>query len=174
MSMVGVSSWSIELLFREVRIVSSENFVRRLSNLAMWQRATNSNVVEDFGTAPLVVQPEDEAETRGALPEKVFNSQKVDFSASEKFFEQCLSGKRSWPSPKPEDTLAIPLPQRALTSFAREHDKLLTLFLSSVVQPNTVLMIAFQANQSDGCSTPCAGVQVLLGHVKNLTTTAAL
>ena len=111
MSMVGVSSWSIELLFREVRIVSSENFVRRLSNLAMWQRATHSNVVEDFGTAPLVVQPEDEAETRGALPEKVFNSQKVDFSASEKFFERCLSGKRSWPSPR--------WPQRALTS--RDH-----------------------------------------------------
>ena len=66
-----------------------------------------------------VVQPEDEAETRGALPEKVFNGQKVDFSAGEKFFERCLSGKPSWPSPKPEGTMAIPLAQAALTFFAR-------------------------------------------------------
>ena len=84
------SSWSIELLFNEARRVSCENFARRLSNLAMWHRAANSNVVEVFGRAPLVVQPEDEAETRGALPEKVFNSQKVDFSAGEKFFVRCL------------------------------------------------------------------------------------
>ena len=86
---------------------------RRLSNLALWHRAANSYIVEDFGRAPLAVQPEDEAETRGALPEKVFNSRKVDFSAGEKFFEQCLSGKPSWPSPKPEDTMAIPLVQGA-------------------------------------------------------------
>ena len=79
----------------------------------MWHRAANSYIVEDFGRAPLAVQPEDEAETRGALPEKVFNSRKVDFSAGEKFFEQCLSGKPSWPSPKPEDTMAIPLVQGA-------------------------------------------------------------
>ena len=63
------SSWSIELLFNEARRVSSENLARRLSNLAMWHRAANSSVVEDCGRAPLVVQPEDEAETRGALPE---------------------------------------------------------------------------------------------------------
>ena len=72
--MVGVSSWSIELLFNEDRRVPSENLARRLSNLAMWHRTANSFFVEDFGRAPLVVQPEDEAETRGALPEKVFNS----------------------------------------------------------------------------------------------------
>ena len=63
-------------MFDEARRVSSENLARRLSNLAMWHRAANSNVVEEFGRAPLVVHPEDEAETRGALPEKVFNSQK--------------------------------------------------------------------------------------------------
>ena len=72
-----VSSWSIELLFNEARRVSSVNLARRLSNLAMWQRAVNFYVVENFRRAPLVAQPEDEAETRGALPEKVFNSQKV-------------------------------------------------------------------------------------------------
>ena len=83
------------------------------------------------------MQHEEEAETRGALPQKVFNSQKVDFSAGEKFFEWCLSGKPSWPSPKPEDTMAIPLAQGALTFFAREYDKLQTLFLSRVVQPGT-------------------------------------
>ena len=71
----------------------------------MWHRAANSHVVEDFGRAPLVVQLEDEAETRGALPEQVFNSQKVDFTAGEKFFERCLSGKPSWLSPKPEDRM---------------------------------------------------------------------
>ena len=43
----------------------------------------NSYVVEDFGSAALVVQPEDEAETRGVLPEGMFNSQKVDCSAGE-------------------------------------------------------------------------------------------
>ena len=88
------SSWSTELLFNEARIVSSENVARQLSSLAMWHRAANSHVVEDFGRAPFVVQPEDEAETRGALPEKVFNSQKVHFS--------------------PEDTMAIPLAQGSL------------------------------------------------------------
>ena len=67
--------------------MSSENIARRLSNLAMWHRAAKSYVVEDFGRAPLIVQLDDEAETCGALPEKVFNSQKVDFSAGEKFFD---------------------------------------------------------------------------------------
>ena len=134
------SSWSIELLFNEARRVSSENLARRLSNLAMWHRAAYSRVVEDFGRAPLVVQPWDEAETRGALPEKVFNKEKVDFSAGEKFFERCLSGKPSWPSPKPEDTMAIPLAQGDLRFFAREYDKLQTPFLSSVVQPGTGLI----------------------------------
>ena len=61
------------------------------------------------------------AETRGALPEKVFNSEQVVFGAGEKFFERCLSGKPSWPSPKAEDTF-----------FAGEYDN---LFLSRVVQP---------------------------------------
>ena len=80
---------------------------------AMWHRAANSCVEEDFGRVPLVVQLEDEAVTRGALPEKVFNSQKVDFSVGEKFFERCLSGKPSWSSLKPEGTMAIPLAQGA-------------------------------------------------------------
>ena len=80
------------------------------------------------------------AKTRGALPEKVFNSQKVDFSAGEKFFERCLSGQPSWPSPKPEDRMAIPLVQGAWTFCAREHDKLQTLFLGRVMQPSTVLI----------------------------------
>ena len=88
------SSWSIELLFNEARRVSRENLARRLSNLAMWHRATNFHVVEVCGRVPLVVRLEDEAETRGALPEKVFNSQEVEFSAGEKFFERCLSGRR--------------------------------------------------------------------------------
>ena len=100
--------------------MSSDNLARRLSNLATWHRAANSNVVEDFGRTPLVVQPEDEAETRGVLPEKVFHSQKVDFSAGEKFFERCLSGKPSWPSPKPEDTMVNLLAQGALSFFAGE------------------------------------------------------
>ena len=39
----------------------------------------------DFGRAALVVQPENEAETRGALPEKVFDSQNGDVGAGEKF-----------------------------------------------------------------------------------------
>ena len=80
--------------------------------------------MENFGTAPLVVQPEDEAEMLGALPEEVLNSQKVDFSAGEKFFERCLSAKASWPSLKPE-----------VSFFAGEYDKLQTPFLSRVVQP---------------------------------------
>ena len=48
----------------------------------------------------MAVQPEGEAETRGASPEEMFNSERLDFSAGEKFFE----GKPSWPSPMPEDT----------------------------------------------------------------------
>ena len=44
-------------------------------------------VVEGFGRAPLAVQLEGEAETRGASPEEMFNSQRLDFSAGEKFFE---------------------------------------------------------------------------------------
>ena len=127
--------------------------------------------MEDFGRAPLVVQPEDEAETRGALPEEMFNSRKVDFSAGEKFFERCLSGKPSWPSPKPQDTMAIPLAQGALSFFAGEHDKMQTLFLSRVVQPGTVLIVHV--------GLPCElvgwvlntsrwGVQVLLGHVQKI------
>ena len=51
----------------------------------------------------------------------MFKSQKADVSAGEKFFERCLSGKPSWPSPMPEDTF-----------FAGEYDN---LFLSRVVQP---------------------------------------
>ena len=47
------------------------------------------------------MQPEGEAETRGTLPEEMFNSESVDFSAGEKFFED----KLSWPSPTPEDTI---------------------------------------------------------------------
>ena len=163
------SSWSIELMFNEARRVSSENLGRRLSNLALWHRAANSLVVEDFGSGPLVVQPEDEAETCGALPEKVFNSQKVDFSACEKFFERCLSDKPSWPSPKPEDTMAIPLAQGALSFFAGEYDKLQTLFLSRVVQPDTVLIgHDWLPGGPVGwvLSTWRWGVQVLLGHVK--------
>ena len=62
-----VSSWSIELLFNEARRVSSENLALRLSNLAMWHRAASSSVVEYFGTAPLVVQPEDKAERENVL-----------------------------------------------------------------------------------------------------------
>ena len=135
----------------------------------MWHRAANSNVVEDFRRAPLAVQPEDEAETRGALPEKVFNSQKVDFGASEKFFERCLSGKPFWLSPKPENTMAIPLAEGALSFCAGEYDKLQTLFLSRVVQPSTVLIghdwlpsapVGWVRN------TWRWGEQVLLGHVK--------
>ena len=73
-------------------------------------RAANSYVVEDFGIHPWLCR------------------------------FQCRSGKPSWPSPKPEDTVAIPLAQLALTFFAREYDKLQTLCLSRVVQPGTVLM----------------------------------
>ena len=115
------------------------------------------------------LQPEDEAETRDAFSEKVFNSQKVDVSAGEKFFERCLSGKPSWPSPKPEDTMAIPPAQGALTFFAREYDKLQTLSLSRVVQPSTVLIgHDWLPSEPVGwvLNTSRWGVQVLLGHVK--------
>ena len=70
----------------------------------------------------------------------MFYSQKVDFRAGEKFFERCLSGKPSWPSRKPEDTMAIPLAQVCLTFFEGAYDKLQTLFLNRVVQPSTVLI----------------------------------
>ena len=115
------------------------------------------------------MQLEDESETRGALPDKVFNSQKVDFSAGEKFFERCLSGKPSWPSPKPEDTMAIPLAQGALTFFAREYDKLQTLFLSRVMQPGTVpIGHDWLPGEPVGwvLNTSRWSVQVLLQHVK--------
>ena len=70
---------------------------------------------------------------------------------------------------QPEDTVAIPLAQEALTFFAREDDQLQTLFLSRVVQPCTVLMghdrlpsepVGWMLNTSRW------GVQVLLWHVK--------
>ena len=156
-------------MFNEARRVSSQNLARRLSNLAMWHSAANSNVVEDFGRVPLVMQIEDEAETRGALPEKVFNSQKVDCSGGEKFFERCLSCKLSWPSPKPEDTMAIPLAQAALSFFAGEYDKLQTLLLSRVVQPGTVLVgLDWLPGELVGWvfNTSRWYVQVLLVHVK--------
>ena len=146
---------------------TNENLARRLSNLVMWHSAASSKTVEHFGRAPLVVQPEDEAETRGALPEKVINSQKVDFSAGSKFFEWCLSGKSSWPSTKLEDTMAIPLGQGALSFFAGVYDKLQTL--SCVVQPGTVLIgHDWLPNELVGwvLNTSRRGVQVLRGHVK--------
>ena len=70
---------------------------------------------------------------------------------------------------QPEDTLAIPLVQGALTFFASEYDKLQTLFLSCVVQPSTVLighdwfpgeLVRWVPNTSRW------GMQVLLEHVK--------
>ena len=71
-----------------------------------------------------------EAETRGALPEKVFNSQKVDFSAGEKFFERCLSV---------ETFLAIPLAQEGLVVLCgRVRQVADYVFLNRVVQPGTV------------------------------------
>ena len=69
----------------------------------------------------------------------------------------------------PEDTLAIPLTQGALTFFARKYDKLQTLFLSRVVQPSTV-RIGHDWQPSEPVewvlNTSRWGVQVLLGHVK--------
>ena len=99
----------------------------------------------------------------------MFDSRKVDFSAGEKVFERCLSRKLFWPSPKPEDTMAIPLAQGALTFFAREYDKLQTLFLSRVVQPGTVLIgHDWLPGEPVGwvLNTSRWGVLVLLGHVQ--------
>ena len=123
--------------------------------------------MENFGTAPLVVQPEDEAEMLGALPEEVLNSQKVDFSAGEKFFERCLSAKASWPSLKPEDTMAFPLAQGALSFFAGEYDKLQTPFLSRMVQPG--MLHDWLPGEFVGwvLNTSRWSVQMLLGHVKS-------
>ena len=88
------SSWSIELLFNEARRVSSENLARRLSYLAMWHRAANSYIVEDFGRAPLVVQPEDEAETRGPCQRRCSTVRRmISFSAGEKFLRAVSVGQ---------------------------------------------------------------------------------
>ena len=115
------------------------------------------------------MQPEDEAGTSGALLKEMFKGQMVDFSAGQKFFERCLSGKPSQLIPKPEDTMVTPLAQRALTFFAGEYDKLHTLFLSRVMQPGTVLIgrdwlpgepVGWVLDTSRWC------VQVLLGHVQ--------
>ena len=65
--------------------------------------------------------------------------------------------------------MAIPLAHGALTFFAREYDKLQTLFLSRVVQPGTVLIgHDWQPGEPVGwvLNTSRWGVQVLLGHVK--------
>ena len=73
------------------------------------------------------------------------------------------------PAPKPEGTMSIPLAQGAFTFFAREYDKLQTLFLSRVVQPGTVLNChdwLFGEPFGWVLNTSRWGVQVLLGHVR--------
>ena len=104
----------------------------------------------------LVVQPGDEAKTRGALPEKVFISQNGDVSAAISF-SRAVSVRRPFRR------------KGVLSFFAGEYDKLQTLFLSRVVQPGTVLighdwptgeLVGWVLNTSHW------DVQVLLGHVK--------
>ena len=65
--------------------------------------------------------------------------------------------------------MAIPLAQGAVTFFAREYDKLQTLFLSRVVQPGSVLTgHDWLPGEPVGwvLNTSRRGKQVLLGHVK--------
>ena len=71
--MVGRSSWSIELLFNEVRRASSENFARRLSNLAMGHGAANSYNVEDFGEHPWLCTLRSKLRRVERGPEEMFN-----------------------------------------------------------------------------------------------------
>ena len=95
-----------------------------------------------LGEHPWLCSLRTKVETRGALPEEMFNSRKIDFSAEREVFRAVSVGQTFLAQPKATGhTMAIPLAQGALSFFAGEYDKLQTLFLSRVVQPGTVLIV---------------------------------
>jgi hypothetical protein len=131
-------SKDVEDLFNYLRRLMKSNLHGHMGRPAQWHACVNSNILEEAGKRQVQLKPCDQVCGRPGVHPSAFRASACEFSLGGDALHTYL-GKKTWPSPNPENYSLLPLAHHALHTLAGRLEDLSVLWLSLLLPPMSII-----------------------------------